>query len=177
MKASLEQSPGGNRSLFAVAREKCVSALREALCVDLMGTLLGLSEGEFVEEDFITDLPTDLADDTFRNLTAVFKDLYDMLSVTTQRAIYKWITMGLQRTSKSSHSPDVWMTAENLWFLGRYMVHLSISNIHKISLSEMRIFIHYDNATKQLDSVYDIKLGPGKAFLHRINASGFDMAN
>ena len=39
------------------------------------------------------------------------------------------------------------------------------------------MFIHCDNATKQLDSVYDIKLGPGKAFLHRINLSGFDMTN
>ncbi|KAG5854343.1 hypothetical protein ANANG_G00036810 [Anguilla anguilla] len=69
------------------------------------------------------------------------------------------------------------MTAENLWFLGRYMVHLAVQSIHRVSLSEMRIFIHYDNATKQLDSVYDIKSGPGKAFLHRINASGFDMTN
>ena len=68
MKASLEESPGGNRSLFAVSREKCVSALREGFCVDLMGTLLGLSDGEFVEEDFISDLPVDLSDDTFRNL-------------------------------------------------------------------------------------------------------------
>ncbi|XP_036385328.1 otoancorin-like [Megalops cyprinoides] len=177
MKASLEQCPGGNRSLFAVAREKCVYALREGLCMDLMGTLLSLSDGEFVQEDFITDLPTDLSDDTFRNLTAVFKDLYDMFSVITQRAIYKWIILGLQKTYKSIHSPNVWMTAENLWFLGRYMVHLTVESIHRISLSEMRIFIHYDNATKQLDSVYDIKLGPGKAFLHRINASGFDMAN
>lgn len=41
----------------------------------------------------------------------------------------------------------------------------------------MRIFIHYDNATKQLDCVYDMKPDAGKAFLHRINASGFDMAN
>ncbi|XP_035261240.1 otoancorin-like [Anguilla anguilla] len=177
MKASLEDSPGGNRSLFAVAREKCVSALREGFCVDLMGTLLGLSNGEFVEEDFISDLPIDLSDNAFRNLTAVFKDLYDMFSVTTQKAIYKWITQGLQKTSKSSYSPDVWMTAENLWFLGRYMVHLAVQSIHRVSLSEMRIFIHYDNATKQLDSVYDIKSGPGKAFLHRINASGFDMTN
>ncbi|KAG5854344.1 hypothetical protein ANANG_G00036830 [Anguilla anguilla] len=102
MKASLEDSPGGNRSLFAVAREKCVSALREGFCVDLMGTLLGLSNGEFVEEDFISDLPIDLSDNAFRNLTAVFKDLYDMFSVTTQKAIYKWITQGLQKTSKSS---------------------------------------------------------------------------
>ncbi|XP_061086470.1 otoancorin-like [Conger conger] len=177
MKTSLEDSPGGNRSLFAVSREKCVLALREGFCVDLMGTLLGLSGGEFVEEDFISDLPVDISDDTFRNLTAVFKDLYDMFSVTTQKAIYKWITQGLQRTSKSSHSPNAWMTAENLWFLGRYMVHLTVPTIHRVSLSEMKIFIHYDNATKQLDSVYDIKLGPGKAFLHRINASGFDMTN
>ncbi|KAJ8283945.1 hypothetical protein COCON_G00027950 [Conger conger] len=79
--------------------------------------------------------------------------------------------------SREKYSPNAWMTAENLWFLGRYMVHLTVPTIHRVSLSEMKIFIHYDNATKQLDSVYDIKLGPGKAFLHRINASGFDMTN
>ncbi|MBN3303872.1 OTOAN protein, partial [Amia calva] len=41
----------------------------------------------------------------------------------------------------------------------------------------MRLFINYDNATKQLDSVCDIKHATAKAFLRRVNASGFDMAN
>ncbi|XP_072568924.1 otoancorin [Paramormyrops kingsleyae] len=177
MRASLERSPGGNRSLFAVAREKCLSLLREGHCVDFMGALLSLSNGEFVQEDFVTDIPTNLSDDIFRNLTAVFKDLYDIFSVTTQRAIYKWIALGFQMTSKSISNPTTWMTAENLWFLGRYMVHLPVHHILRISLSEMRIFIHYDNATKQLDCVYDIRPDAGKAFLHRINGSGFDMAN
>uniref|UniRef100_A0A3B3S209 Otoancorin n=1 Tax=Paramormyrops kingsleyae TaxID=1676925 RepID=A0A3B3S209_9TELE len=77
----------------------------------------------------------------------------------------------------TSANPTTWMTAENLWFLGRYMVHLPVHHILRISLSEMRIFIHYDNATKQLDCVYDIRPDAGKAFLHRINGSGFDMAN
>ncbi|KAJ8246355.1 hypothetical protein GJAV_G00266820 [Gymnothorax javanicus] len=149
----------------------------QGFCVDLMGTLLSLSDGEFVEEDFISDLPMDLSDETFRNLAAVFKDSYDIFSVTTQKAIYKWITHRLKRASKSIYNPDVWMTAENLWFLGRYMVHLTVWSIHRVRLSEMRTFIHYDNATKQLDSVYDIKSSTGKAFLHRINASGFDMSN
>ncbi|XP_018617000.1 otoancorin isoform X2 [Scleropages formosus] len=177
LRMSLEHSPGGNRSLFAVAREKCLSMLKEGHCVDLMGLLLSLSSGEFVQEDFIADIPTDLSDNTFRNLTAVFKDLYDMFSVTAQKAIYKWIITGLQKTSKSSRSLASWMTAENLWFLGRYMVHLTVQTVQRISLSEMRIFIHYDNATKQLDCVYDIRPGVGRAFLHRVNASGFDMAN
>ena len=34
-------------------------------------------------------------------------------------------------------SPDVWMTAENLWFLGRYMVQLTVQNIHRVNLSEV----------------------------------------
>lgn len=34
--------------------------------------------------------------------TAIFKDLYDKFSVSTQRAIYKWITLGLQKWTKSN---------------------------------------------------------------------------
>lgn len=41
----------------------------------------------------------------------------------------------------------------------------------------MRLFISYDNATKQLDTVYDITPELAQAFLERINASGFDMSN
>nr|XP_015215578.1 PREDICTED: otoancorin isoform X1 [Lepisosteus oculatus]XP_015215579.1 PREDICTED: otoancorin isoform X1 [Lepisosteus oculatus] len=177
MKSALERSPGGNRSLFAVARERCVPALRRGTCVDLLGAILSLSAGEFVQDDFIAQLPADLPEDIFRNLTAVFKDLYDMFSAATQRSIYKWIIQGLQKTSKSNQGSQFWVTAENLWFLGRYIVHLAVHNINGISLSEMRMFINYDNATKQLDSVYDIKHATAKAFLRRVGACGFDMAN
>ncbi|XP_042684082.1 otoancorin isoform X2 [Centrocercus urophasianus] len=70
-----------------------------------------------------------------------------------------------------------WVSAENLWILGRYMVHLPLEEILKISLSEIRLFISYDNATKQLDTVYDITPELAQAFLDRINSSGFDVRN
>ncbi|EMP34973.1 Otoancorin [Chelonia mydas] len=41
----------------------------------------------------------------------------------------------------------------------------------------MRLFISYDNATKQLDTVYDITPELAQAFLERINSSGFDLRN
>ncbi|XP_078521261.1 otoancorin isoform X2 [Lissotriton helveticus] len=42
---------------------------------------------------------------------------------------------------------------------------------------EIRLFISYDNATKQLDTVYDITPKHAEAFLERIDSSGFDMRN
>lgn len=41
----------------------------------------------------------------------------------------------------------------------------------------MGLFISYDNATKQLDTVYDITPELAQAFLERIGSSGFDMRN
>ncbi|XP_075035788.1 otoancorin [Mixophyes fleayi] len=70
-----------------------------------------------------------------------------------------------------------WVTAESLWILGRYMVHLPLEEIKKVSVNEIRIFISYDNATKQLDTVCDITPDLAKAFLELINSSGFDMRN
>ncbi|NXV82704.1 OTOAN protein, partial [Atlantisia rogersi] len=70
-----------------------------------------------------------------------------------------------------------WVSAENLRILGRYMVHLSLEEILRISLNEIRLFISFDNATKQLDTVYDITPELAQAFLERINSSGFDMRN
>ncbi|KAG8145642.1 hypothetical protein E2320_012158, partial [Naja naja] len=67
--------------------------------------------------------------------------------------------------------------AENLWILGRYMVHLPLEEIRKINPYEMWLFVSYDNATKQLDMVYDITPDLAQAFLERIDASGFDMRN
>ncbi|XP_041133067.1 otoancorin-like isoform X2 [Polyodon spathula] len=175
IKAALVQSPGGNRSLFRIAKERCWHELNAPDCVELLGGAMRLSSGEFVQEELITELPRDLQDDTFRNITAVFKDLYDKFSVSTQRAIYKWITLGLQKATKSNAGGfDSWITAESLRFLGRYIVHLPVYNIRTIPI---RMFINYDNATKQLDSVYDIKPATAKAFLGSINGSGFDMRN
>ncbi|MGH0139239.1 UNVERIFIED_CONTAM: hypothetical protein FKN15_068648 [Acipenser sinensis] len=177
IKAALVQSPGGNRSLFWIAKERCWSELNAPDCVELLGGSMRLSSGEFIHEELITDLPRDLQDYTFRNITAIFKDLYDKFSVRTQRAIYKWITLGLQKWTKSNEGFGSWVTAESLRFLGRYIVHLPVYNIKTIPLSEIRMFINYDNATKQLDSVYDVKHATAKAFLGRINGSGFDMGN
>ncbi|XP_051790290.1 otoancorin-like [Erpetoichthys calabaricus] len=177
IKEALMQSPSGNRSLFITVRNRCLPALNTADCVELMGAVMRLSSGEFVQKDLLGEFPRDMPEDTFRNITAIFKDLYDKLSVSTQRAVYDWITVGLQKSSKLTEVSSSWVTAENLWFLGRYIIHLPVEEIHKISLGEIRMFINYDNATKQLDSMYDIKHGTARAFLKRINGSGFDMSN
>ncbi|KAB1263020.1 Otoancorin [Camelus dromedarius] len=70
-----------------------------------------------------------------------------------------------------------WVSAENLWILGRYMVHLSLEEIMKICPREIGLFISYDNATKQLDTVYDITPELAQAFLEKISSSSFDMRN
>lgn len=49
--------------------------------------------------------------------------------------------------------------------------HLPIL-VHQIGL-----FISYDNATKQLDTVYDVTPELAQAFLERIRCSSFDMRN
>jgi len=46
-----------------------------------------------------------------------------------------------------------------------------------VCTGQIRLFISYDNATKQLDTVYDITPALAQAFLERINSSGFDMRN
>ncbi|XP_040322480.1 otoancorin-like [Herpailurus yagouaroundi] len=57
------------------------------------------------------------------------------------------------------------------------MVHLSFEEVTKISPVEIGLFISYDNATKQLDTVYDITPDLAQAFLERISSSSFDMRN
>lgn len=44
-------------------------------------------------------------------------------------------------------------------------------------LHQIGLFISYDNATKQLDTVYDITPELAQAFLERISSSNFDMRN
>lgn len=46
-----------------------------------------------------------------------------------------------------------------------------------ILIPQMGLFISYDNATKQLDTVYDITPALAQVFLERISSSGFDMRN
>lgn len=41
----------------------------------------------------------------------------------------------------------------------------------------MGLFISYDNATKQLDTVYDITPEQARALLERVSSSGFDVRN
>ncbi|OWK61879.1 Otoancorin, partial [Lonchura striata] len=123
--------------------------------------------------------------------SSLFKDLYDRTSASTQRALYGWMKQILQKSYNMSVSiylyktefneSTSWVSAESLWILGRYMVHLPLEEILKISLNEVsnkiRLFISYDNATKQLDTVYDITPELAQALLERINSSGFDMRN
>uniref|UniRef100_A0A8C3SWY8 Otoancorin n=1 Tax=Chelydra serpentina TaxID=8475 RepID=A0A8C3SWY8_CHESE len=168
------QSPGGNRTLFLVTLEKCFPTLSSMECVDILSQVLQVSSVSYLQPDVIRSLPKDLPQDTFRNLSAVFKDLYDKTTANAQRTLYDWMKQILQKSYITNAS---WVSAENLWILGRYMVHLPLEEIMKISLNEMRLFISYDNATKQLDTVYDITPEQAHAFLERINSSGFDLRN
>ncbi|KYO30634.1 methyltransferase-like protein 9 isoform D [Alligator mississippiensis] len=173
------QSPGINRTLFLITLEKCFVALSAMECVDIMSQILRVSSVSYLQPAIIGNLPKDLQEDAFRNLSVVFKDLYDKTTANAQRALYDWMKQILQKSYSASELNESasWVSAENLWILGRYMVHLPLEEIMKISLTEMKQFISYDNATKQLDTVYDITPELAQAFLERINSSGFDMRN
>ncbi|XP_026715066.1 otoancorin isoform X1 [Athene cunicularia] len=175
----LFQSPGVNRTLFLVTLDKCFLALSALDCVDILSQVLHVSAVNYLQPDIIGSLPNVLQEDAFRNLSTVFKDLYDRTSANTQRALYGWMKQILQTSYNMSDFSESasWVSAENLWILGRYMVHLPLEEILKISLNEIRLFVSYDNATKQLDTVYDITPELAQAFLERIKSSGFDMRN
>uniref|UniRef100_A0A8B9EWA8 Otoancorin n=1 Tax=Amazona collaria TaxID=241587 RepID=A0A8B9EWA8_9PSIT len=169
------QSPGVNRTLFLITLDKCFLALSALDCVDILSQVLRVSAVNYLQPDVTESLPNILLEDAFRNLSAVFKDLYDKTSANTQRALYGWMNIYLYETEFNESTS--WVSAESLWILGRYMVHLPLEEILKIGLNEIRLFISYDNATKQLDTVYDITPELAQGFLERINSSGFDMRN
>ncbi|XP_029804452.1 otoancorin [Suricata suricatta] len=171
------QSPGVNRSLFVITLERCFQVLNSLECVEILGKVLKGSSGSFLQPDIPEKLPRHLPEDAFKNLSAVFKDLYDQTSAHSQRALYAWMTGILQTASNATDDSVSWVSAENLWILGRYMVHLSFEEIMKINPVEIGLFISYDNATKQLDTVYDITPDLAQAFLERISSSSFDMRN
>ncbi|NXN82580.1 OTOAN protein, partial [Bombycilla garrulus] len=173
------QSPGVNRTLFLVTLDTCFLALSALDCVDILSQVLRVSAVNYLQPDVIGSLPNLLLEDAFRNLSSLFKDLYDRTSASTQRALYGWMKQILQQSYNKSefNESTSWVSAESLWILGRYMVHLPLEEILKISLNEIRLFISYDNATKQLDTVYDITPELAQALLERINSSGFDMRN
>ncbi|NXH91412.1 OTOAN protein, partial [Edolisoma coerulescens] len=173
------QSPGVNRTLFLVTLDKCFLALSALDCVDILSQVLCASAVNYLQPDVIGSLPNLLLEDAFRNLSSLFKDLYDRTSASTQRALYGWMKQILQKSYNMSefNESTSWVSAESLWILGRYMVHLPLEEILKISLNEIRLFISYDNATKQLDTVYDVTPELAQALLKRINSSGFDMRN
>ncbi|XP_066185766.1 otoancorin [Sylvia atricapilla] len=173
------QSPGVNRTLFLVTLDKCFLALSALDCVDILSQVLRMSAVNYLQPDVVESLPNLLLEDAFRNLSSLFKDLYDRTSASTQRALYGWMKEILQKSYNMSefNESTSWVSAESLWILGRYMVHLPLEEILKISLNEIRLFISYDNATKQLDMVYDITPELAQALLERISSSGFDMRN
>ncbi|XP_044513382.1 otoancorin [Gracilinanus agilis] len=172
------QTPGVNRTLFLITLERCFLIMNSIECVAILGQVLRVSPGSFLQPEIIENLPRNLQEDSFKNLSSVFKDLYDKISAHSQRALYSWMTQILQKSSNYSMDDSVsWVSAENLWILGRYMVHLPFEEITKISPVEIGQFISYDNATKQLDTVYDITPKLAHAFLERINSSSFDMRN
>ncbi|OWK11049.1 hypothetical protein Celaphus_00007004, partial [Cervus elaphus hippelaphus] len=171
------QSPGVNRSLFLITLERCFWVLNPLECVEILGRVLRGSSGRFLQPDITERLPRDLREDAFKNLSALFKDLYDQTSAHAQRALYCWMTGVLKTSSNVTDDSVSWVSAENLWILGRYMVHLSFEEIMRISPIEIGLFISYDNATKQLDTVYDVTPVLAQAFLEKISSSNFDMRN
>ncbi|XP_056392548.1 otoancorin isoform X2 [Hyla sarda] len=179
MRNEIFQSPVGNRSLFNTTIQKCLPVLYSAVCVKILGQVIHLYGGTYLQSDVIARLPTEIPDDPFRNLSSVFRGLYDKLKANDRRALYEWMTQVLQKSYAGNdvNASISWVTAESLWILGRFMVHLPLDEIKKISIIEIRIFISYDNATKQLDTVYDITQDLAKAFLELMNSSGFDMRN
>ncbi|XP_058537074.1 otoancorin [Ochotona princeps] len=177
MREQALQSPGVNRSLLLVTLERCFQVLNPLECVEILRKMLRGSPGSLLQPDITERLPRDLRQDVFKNLSAVFKDLYDQTSAHGQRALYSWMAGVLKVYSNSSDASVSWVSAESLWILGRYMVHLSFEEIMNISPIEMGLFISYDNATKQLDTVYDITPEQAQALLERVSASGFDVRN
>ncbi|XP_075687677.1 otoancorin [Rhinoderma darwinii] len=179
MRDEIFQSPVGNRSLFNTTLRKCLPALYSAECVKILGQVTRMYGGTYLQSDVIARLPTEILDDPFRNLSSVFRDLYDKLKANDRRALYEWMTQVLQTSYavNEANASISWVTAESLWILGRFMVHLPLDEINKINVNEIRSFISYDNATKQLDTVYDITQDLANAFLELINSSGFDMRN
>ncbi|NXY46251.1 OTOAN protein, partial [Ceuthmochares aereus] len=173
------QSPGVNRTLFLITLDRCFLALSALDCVDILSQVLRMSAVNYLQPDVVESLPNILLEDAFRNLSTVFKDLYDRTPANTQRALYGWMKQILQKSYNMSefNESTSWVSAEVLWILGRYMVHLPLEEILKISLDEIRVFVSYDNATKQLDAVYDITPELAQAFLERINSSGFYIRN
>ncbi|NWV49932.1 OTOAN protein, partial [Daphoenositta chrysoptera] len=173
------QSPGVNRTLFLVTLDKCFLALSALDCVDILSQVLHMSAVNYLQPDVIGSLPNLLLEDAFRNLSSLFKDLYDRTSASTQRALYGWMKQILQKSYNMSefNESTSWVSAESLWILGRYIVHLPLEEILKIGLNEVRLFVSYDNATKQLDTVYDITPELAQALLQRINSSGFHVRN
>ncbi|XP_069860116.1 otoancorin [Dipodomys merriami] len=166
-------SPGVNRSLFVATLERCFQVLSPLECVEVLGRLLRGSSG-FLQPEVVHRLPTDLWEDAFKNLSAVLGELYDRTPARARSACYSWMTRALRPPADGSVS---WVTAETLWILGRYMVHLPLEEIRRISPVEMGLFISYDNATKQLDTIYDVTPEVAQAFLERIGSSSFDMRN
>ncbi|XP_039696106.1 otoancorin [Pteropus medius] len=171
------QSPGVNRSLLLITLERCFQLLGSLECVDVLGRVLRGSSASLLQPDIMDRLPGDLGEDAFKNLSAVFRDLYDRTSAHAQGALYAWMAARLRTPSNATDDSASWVSAEDLWILGRYMVHLSLEEIMKISPTEMGLFISYDNATKQLDTVYDLTPELARAFLERIGASDFDLRN
>ncbi|XP_072275279.1 otoancorin [Pyxicephalus adspersus] len=179
MREEIFQYPIGNRTLFLLTYQKCLPALNSTECVEILGQVLRMYGEMYLDTSMIEKLPTEISDDPFRNLSSVFRDLYDKITATNHRAVYDWMTQTLQKSYPvyEVNRSSSWVTADSLWILGRFMVLLPLNEIKKININEIRMFISYDNATKQLDTVYDITEELAKAFLELINSSGFDMRN
>ncbi|VTJ78871.1 Hypothetical predicted protein [Marmota monax] len=108
------QSPGVNRTLFLVTLERCFQVLNSLECVEILGRVLRGSSGRFLQPDITERLPRHLREDTFKNLSAVFRDLYDQTSAHAQRALYSWMT-GILQTSANTTGELVLVWVGRRW--------------------------------------------------------------
>ncbi|KAG8433088.1 hypothetical protein GDO86_017392 [Hymenochirus boettgeri] len=139
------QRPGGNRTLFLATLEKCLPVLKLPECVDLVSQVLRMYGAKYLQADVIRRFPAELPDYPFRNMSSVFRDFYDKISANTRRALYEWMTLILQEIhmANDANGSTSWITAENLWILGRYVVHLPIKEIRKININEVSVHYFY----------------------------------
>ncbi|NXP35077.1 OTOAN protein, partial [Leiothrix lutea] len=146
------QSPGVNRTLFLVTLDKCFQALSALDCVDILGQVLHVSAGNYLQPDVVGSLPNLPLEDAFRNLSSLFKDLYDRTSASTQRALYGWMKQILQKSyNMSGH--QVWADSQlvvALWTISPGETQVPMESINMFFLRDIWILISFSSLGRML---------------------------
>lgn len=106
-------------------------------------------------------------------MCAIYNEyIHQTLKITIKRKKYSHLRTDCiaLRLRWAQHGPQGWVPAGPL-----DPPHQSPPSSHPIY--QIGLFISYDNATKQLDMVYDITPELAQAFLERIRCSSFDVRN